>query len=115
MGSDDQQIQHLLKSALIRLDREFCEISTTNGREWNSGATALVAMVVGNKLVVAGLGDSNGVLCCTTSRGNDIQEDGWKYLTENQPNVCNTRHEANIIWKNIVQTHNPSREDERKR
>jgi len=115
LTNNDKRIQRLLKSALIRLDREFCETCTTNGREWNSGATALVAMVVGNKLVVAGLGDSNGVLCCTTSHDSGIQEDGWKNLNEHQPNACNMRHEANIIWKNIVQTHNPSREDERKR
>jgi len=113
--SNDLYIQRLLKNTLIRLDHDFCEMCTADGREWNSGATALVAMVIGNKLAVAGLGDSNGVLCCTTSRERGIQEDGWKILDEHRPNSCNRRHEANIIWKDIVQTHNPSREDERKR
>jgi len=115
LTNDDRQVQRLLKSALIRLDREFCELCTANGREWNSGATALVAMVVGNKLVVAGLGDSNGVLCCTTPRDSGMQEDDWKILNERQLNTCNMRHESDIIWKNIIQTHSPSREDERKR
>ena len=61
--SDAQKACRLLHNAIARLDREFCHISTADGRNWDSGATALIAIVVGSTLAVAGLGDSNGVLC----------------------------------------------------
>jgi len=113
--SDDQKIHHLLESVLTRLDREFCDMCTANGRDWDSGATALVATVIGNTLAVAGLGDSNGVLCCALRTDRDTEEGGWTILEDYHSNGCNTNHEVDVVWKEVVKTHSPSREDEKKR
>ena len=47
----------------MKLDDEFCRLCQEEGREWESGATALVAMIVNEHLVIANLGDCRGVLC----------------------------------------------------
>merc|ERR1711957_225840 len=101
-----------------RLDHEFCMLSMTNDRVWDCGATALVAIVVGDTLAVAGLGDSNGVLCCVTPCDTDIKEDGWKILEKIEDKKINGEHVPgtfNLQWKAVVNPHSPSRDDERKR
>jgi len=106
--SDAQKVCRLLQNAIARLDREFCQISTADGRNWDSGATALIAIMIGNTLTAAGLGDSNGVLCraapCNTTATN-TNDHGWT--------VLNTTH--NVKLKEVVHPHSPSRTDERER
>lgn len=127
---DDEKARHLLHNAVARLDREFCKLSMADGRNWDSGATALIAVVIGNTLVVAGLGDSSGVLCRATSCDNNNEKDGWTILDKvNDKKAAHTsecgttspssdgRHvprEVNVKLKEVVNPHSPSRRDERK-
>merc|ERR1711935_327050 len=53
-------IELTIRNAMVRLDREFCCLGKEGGREWESGATALIAMLVDKNLVVANLGDCRG-------------------------------------------------------
>ena len=68
-----------------------------------------------DELVVAGLGDSNGILSCALSQGTRIEDNGWTKLEDYPSDGCNTEHRSHIVWKEIMKTHSPSREDERRR
>jgi hypothetical protein len=44
------------------LDKEFCDLCVEEGRVWESGSTALVAMLVEEHLIVGNLGDARGII-----------------------------------------------------
>lgn len=69
-----EEIESLLVQCISRLDYEFCQLCTTDGREWISGATAIIALIIDNIVAVAGLGDSNGVFCLSIPHGSHNQE-----------------------------------------
>jgi len=143
---EEANVCTLLQNTVARLDHEFCRISMADGRQWDCGATALIAIVIEDTLVVAGLGDSNGVICCAISPddsddggGGDVvgEEDGWTILKEegrDEPTKTNNAYSSSlgdnddskqqnhvhprgvtVILKEVVNPHNPSREDERTR
>jgi len=124
----EEKARLLLHNAVLQLDREFCDISSIDGRDWDSGATALIAVVIGDILAIAGLGDSNGVLCCSVSPDSYTKEGSWKTLQKDHQQIPNnnksgashckgsyTNNEYDIIWKDIINPHSPIRDDERKR
>jgi len=128
--SNKEKYHRILQNTVTRLDDEFCKISMANGRDWESGATALIAIVIGDTLFVAGLGDSNGVLCHSTSRDSNIEESGWMILnrvedtqvinnSESNNSESNNNRDGqrgvNVKLKEVVNPHSPSRQDEKKR
>jgi len=107
---EDHQLQHILNATIARLDKEFCELCTADGREWYSGTTAIVSLVLDHKLFVANVGDCQGIFCCSS----DVFVHDWKRLDKddyddnNYPQYGgNVDNSSNIIWKDVAQTHSP--------
>ena len=97
-------MQEYLLNALSRLDHEICSNS-----EWESGSTAIVAMIVGEEVILANLGDCRGVLCCKSTQ---IPNDGkWKIPELNYGDPT----DETFFYREIARTHNPYREDEKER
>merc|ERR1712043_29399 len=118
-------------------------MGTEDGREWESGSTAIVAMIVQEHVVLANLGDCRGVISCSTGSSLDdavnhnvLQRDGWTELEIDDFDVDETGSEtqwggighsgdnddgsginpsARCWWKEVAEIHSPSREDERLR
>ncbi len=66
------------------MDDRFCQLCQEDGREWESGATALVAMIASNKhLVIVNLGDCRGVLCgfVEDMDSYETEDESWSELT----------------------------------
>ena len=102
---DSSEVQGYLKEAIARLDHEICCKS-----EWESGSTAIVAMVVGDQIVLANVGDCRGVLCCkSTQTPNNAK---WKVPELNNEEDFYNR---SLFYREIARTHNPYREDEKAR
>ncbi|ACI65792.1 predicted protein, partial [Phaeodactylum tricornutum CCAP 1055/1] len=83
------EVEGILRQSLLKLDNEFCKLCSQDGRDWESGATALVAALVNEHLVVANLGDCRGVVDSGRSR--------------------------RCLWKQVSEDHSPLRVDEKKR
>lgn len=116
-------ILQIFHKTIARLDREFCELSTTGGRDWESGCTAIIALVMGDTLVVANLGDSNGALCCRIPHRTDQTAQDWSTLQRLSEDILSDAQSFgedgspifDIIWKEVAVPHSPSRQDEKKR
>ena len=104
-------IQDILRKAISQLDDEFCNMCVFEGREWESGATALIAALVNEQLVIANLGDARGVLCRSVSDHVGMVDDRWTELPSSDYNGT----EGRVFWKQVTSTHSPAREDERVR
>jgi len=124
LQSSKEKIQRIFRQAIARLDREFCQLSTMDGRDWESGCTAIITLVMGDTLVVANIGDSNGVLCCKKSQDRDSRAKNWSVLQQLNEDILsktfsNTQNEKDpkfdIIWKEVAVPHSPSLEDEKER
>jgi serine/threonine protein phosphatase PrpC len=61
-GCGPSRVQDILHKAMIKLDKEFCDLCVEEGRVWESGSTALVAMLVEEHLIVGNLGDARGII-----------------------------------------------------
>jgi serine/threonine protein phosphatase PrpC len=113
---DTGNISSTLHDALINLDDAFCRICHEDGREWESGTTALVAVLMENSLTIANLGDCRGIVCRVVDRKITMGMD-W--------NVLDAEHTANpsdgpgegisCAWKEVASVHKPSDEHERTR
>ena len=118
--SKEENVLEGLYSAITSLDKDFCERSNTDGREWGDcGATALVTVLSDEKLYVANLGDCRGILCasCYESQANSSnlsEKDGWLIL-EDDDNMCHDNTVIRSYWKEVTDIHNPSRQDEKER
>ena len=62
---DPALTQEILRQAIEKMDKEFCRVCVEGGREWESGSTALVAMLANEHLVIASIGD-----CTCLAKGN---------------------------------------------
>lgn len=141
-GSPDWT-RKILLNAVARLDESFCNLCTLDGRDWECGATALVTLLSNDMLVVANLGDCRGVMCGHTSSalleehgltGDSMQHplheaDGWSRLELDDEETDRSKwvratgdgaifddcDDVHCYWKEITDTHCPSREDERSR
>ena len=127
----------MLARAITRLDGVFCRLCQEGGREWDCGATALVALVVGETVIIANLGDSRGVMCRRSSSklGDDDGEtnntegggatkgNGWTLLDVEEDlgdamdNNCGSDQTvssstSSVYWKEVAQIHCPARPDE---
>lgn len=117
---DSLRMETTVRNAMARLDREFCCLCHEGGREWESGATALVAMLVDRSLVVANLGDCRGVICRgVTDAESYIADDAWHDVDVPDGNSCaqDALHadSNNYFWREMTRVHSPSVETERQR
>eukprot|EP00978_Attheya_sp_CCMP212_P047257 scaffold421285_cov56-Attheya_sp.AAC.2 len=130
----------MLVGALTALDDSFCNACTNDGRDWESGATALIALLTSDGIVVANLGDSKGVLSCATSSSfldadnlhtdhpvhessgwNELEIDDKQEIFDEWTNGIHDgnsslhRNEVRSHWIDMTESHSPSRPDERER
>jgi serine/threonine protein phosphatase PrpC len=121
-------VENVLREAMIKMDDRFCQLCQEDGREWESGATALVAMIVNEHLVIANLGDCRGVLCRFVTDTDSYETDvSWSELTtiaEDQlssertsayDGTAHTIATHRCFWKEVTTVHTPSAEKERLR
>mmetsp|Transcript_36607 Transcript_36607/g.74602 ORF Transcript_36607/g.74602 Transcript_36607/m.74602 type:complete len:1237 (-) Transcript_36607:129-3839(-) len=118
-----QHTERMLTRAIQRLDEAFCLLCYADGREWESGATALVVLIVDDLVTVANLGDSRGVVCMSKAHHHDVDMDEWALLEENdtgRPDMDTDDADAAVsrrvcLWKEVTDVHSPDRDDERER
>ena len=124
---DGKDIVDDLRNAIAALDHNFCNICTTEGREWgDSGATALITILSNECIYIANLGDCRGILCGTRLQDSDSyqnsntplsENDGWTKLEEDTnddyDDDCNPQTFS--FWKEVTNIHSPSRDDEKQR
>lgn len=114
----------LLSRSIDRLDRDFCHFCTQDGREWFSGSTAIISLMVDNHIAVAGVGDASGVICCTSSSPlSHLRSDGWNvldpededaYLSEGL-DIDSDSVTKYTVYKEVADAHSPSHPDEKSR
>jgi serine/threonine protein phosphatase PrpC len=115
--SDTEATEDILLKAISSLDDAFCRLCTEDGRDWESGATALIALVVHEHLVLANVGDCRGVLCRSTDAADVMalelhSKDGWSKLehSEEAAHVL-----FSCFFREVTNIHTPSRPDEHDR
>jgi len=127
--SIEDRAETVLREAFDRLDRDFCRLCTKDGRDWDCGATALVAFIVDDVVSLANLGDCRGVVCRLVSNtindSDSLEIDGWEELDRDEnedENVVWDRasgggstSEGKLLWKEITEDHSPLVEEERAR
>jgi len=109
-----EKMESILRGALTKLDVAFCNLCQEEGREWESGATALVAMLANENLVIASLGDCRGFLCrFVDNEESYVSDDSWEQLE------IDSSHEQEPLqrcfWREVTTVHSPSAEKERER
>ncbi|GAX16131.1 hypothetical protein FisN_3Hh388 [Fistulifera solaris] len=106
-------ISGIIEEAIFCLDDDFCNTCVQDGREWDSGATAVIAAVINQNLVVANLGDARGVMSRSVDsndKAKDLYQEGWNEIPI-PDQLCSRR----CFWKDVTDTHSPDRNDERLR
>jgi hypothetical protein len=115
-GNDTFHADHvktILQRAIHKLDTEFCNLCVEEGRAWESGSTALIAALVNKHLVIANLGDARAIVGRSVADTKDAachEAQGWNELP-----LDDYAGDRRCLWKEVTETHNPSREDERAR
>ncbi len=120
---NDIPIDSILEMTISRLDDKFCELCSEGKRDWFSGTTAIIALVLDEKLIVANVGDCRGILCCSSS---ESKTEGWEILLPDDSNSCTNENTesldnplssmySEIFWKEVASTHSPSHEQEKLR
>eukprot|EP00538_Stauroneis_constricta_P012472 CAMPEP_0119554888 /NCGR_PEP_ID=MMETSP1352-20130426/7246_1 /TAXON_ID=265584 /ORGANISM="Stauroneis constricta, Strain CCMP1120" /LENGTH=1230 /DNA_ID=CAMNT_0007601551 /DNA_START=63 /DNA_END=3755 /DNA_ORIENTATION=+ len=117
----NDNINENLQNAIIQMDDEFCRICSEDGRDWGSGATALIVILTEeNNLIVSNLGDSRGVICRSVPGAIDSI---WSELDVVIDDVGHRSSSAigdddisrRCVWKELANAHSPSRADEKQR
>ena len=106
-------VADILAQAVKKLDQEFCKLCVEDGRQWESGTTALIAALVNEHLIVANLGDARGIMGRSVASLHDVtrhKDDGWNELPLDDSNG-----KQSCLWKDIADVHSPNRDDERDR
>jgi serine/threonine protein phosphatase PrpC len=112
-GCSPSRVQDILHKAMIKLDKEFCDLCVEEGRVWESGTTALVAMLAEEHLIVGNLGDARGIISRSVADPQKVpamEEAGWNALP-----IDDHYGDRGCLWKEVTETHSPSRTDERER
>jgi serine/threonine protein phosphatase PrpC len=112
-GCGPSRVQDILHKAMIKLDKEFCDLCVEEGRVWESGTTALVAMLVEEHLIVGNLGDARGIIGRSVADPQKVpgmEEAGWNALP-----IDDYYGDRGCLWKEVTDGHSPSRTDERAR
>lgn len=122
--STEDILHYLLSLSIDRLDRDFCHFCTQDGREWFSGSTAIISLMVDDHIAVAGVGDASGVICCTSSSPlSQLRSDGWNVLDPEDEDVFssdgldidNDSITKYTVYKEVADAHSPSHPDEKHR
>lgn len=121
-GSDDgggERMEDILRKAIRNLDDAFCNLCTADGRDWGSGATAMIVLVVEEHLVIANLGDCRGMLCRSVDESDVASlklhsgDDGWTKLDlETEQDLPGG---FTCFFQEVSEIHSPGRPDERAR
>jgi serine/threonine protein phosphatase PrpC len=114
-------IEQVLGDAVVKLDKAFCHLCVEEGREWESGATALVAMLAKEHLVIANLGDCRGVLCRYVESDStnccNVMEKEWSELgasgDRDEEDDYSPGVSGRCMWKEVTNNHSPGKEEER--
>eukprot|EP00984_Skeletonema_dohrnii_P027401 scaffold16942_cov151-Skeletonema_dohrnii-CCMP3373.AAC.3 len=123
LSSIEDMTLEVLSNAFDRLDREFCSLCTRDGREWDSGSTALAALVVDDVVTLANLGDCRGVVCRVVSSGiAETSNTEWQELDPKDEEDM-LRDRANgafssgerLYWREVTETHSPLLPEEEER
>lgn len=118
--SGSESAEAILHDVMMKMDSDFCLLSREGGREWESGATALVAILMNEHLVVANLGDCRGILCRSVE--NDpayTKVHGWEKLEEVDDDLTrvdppSTSSSDNpCYFREVTNTHTPAAVEER--
>eukprot|EP00591_Stephanopyxis_turris_P008466 CAMPEP_0195514846 /NCGR_PEP_ID=MMETSP0794_2-20130614/6107_1 /TAXON_ID=515487 /ORGANISM="Stephanopyxis turris, Strain CCMP 815" /LENGTH=1250 /DNA_ID=CAMNT_0040643175 /DNA_START=113 /DNA_END=3865 /DNA_ORIENTATION=- len=122
------QWKEALFAAIATNDEEFCNLCKMDDRFWESGATALIALMTNTHLLVANLGDCRGVICASAKSNSEkkqpcdinseVQTGGWVPLVEDEEQGgwdINSGKDTHCVYKEVTNIHNPSREDEKRR
>lgn len=112
-GCGPSRVQDILHKAMIKLDKEFCDLCVEEGRVWESGTTALVAMLVEEHLIVGNLGDARGIIGRSVADPQKVpamEGAGWNALS-----IDDYYGDRGCLWKELADGHSPSRTDERAR
>ncbi len=109
-----EKMESILRGAMTKLDVAFCNLCQEEGREWESGATALVVMLANENLVIASLGDCRGFLCRFVDNDESyVSDDSWEQLEiDTRPEHEPLQH---CFWREVTTVHSPSAEKERER
>jgi serine/threonine protein phosphatase PrpC len=120
----EDTLYFLLSRSIDRLDKDFCHFCTQDGREWFSGSTAIISLMVDDHVAVAGVGDASGVICCTTSSPlSQLRSDGWIVLDPEDEgllpsdglDIDNDSVAKYTVYKEVADAHSPSHPDEKNR
>lgn len=131
LSTIEKRADTVLREAFDRLDKEFCSLCTKDGRDWDCGSTALVALIVDDVVSLANLGDCRGVVCrLVQDRECDATSNinGWEeldpdddYQKEDEPiiwdraNGGGPEEKGVLFWKEVTETHSPLLDEERER
>jgi serine/threonine protein phosphatase PrpC len=116
-------VEAVLHDSITKMDDAFCNVCQEDGREWESGATALVAMIVNEHLVIANIGDCRGVLCRSVQDTATYKASSeWSILEDLEDEIQGsiskepaTENPQNCYWKEVTNTHTPAAEKEKHR
>ncbi|KAF0698357.1 Aste57867_11007 [Aphanomyces stellatus] len=75
--ASESELKSIIRDSILEIDGEFCQLSTAQqafgGKfpmcSMEDGSTLVIAMIRGDKIFVANVGDSRAVLCQRTSKG----------------------------------------------
>ena len=86
LSSIEERVDTMLRKSFDRLDRDFCVLCTTDGRNWDCGSTALVAVIVDDVVSLANLGDCRGVVgrVVATNNSETCVEKGWEEIDQHE-------------------------------
>jgi serine/threonine protein phosphatase PrpC len=118
------KMESILREAIVKLDVAFCNLCQEESREWESGATALVAMIANENLVIASLGDCRGFLCRFVDDAESyVSDDCWEQLEMDSDDLGQHSPKSSIesesfqhcFWREVTTVHSPSADKERTR
>ncbi len=131
ISSIEERTDSILRDAFDRLDRQFCSLCMKDGRDWDCGSTALVALIVDDVVSLANLGDCRGVVCRVVSDSGAAaaEVNGWEALEPEDHEeedvvwdrasggggTTSSHAGRKLLWKEITETHSPLFDEERAR
>jgi Serine/threonine protein phosphatase len=109
-------LSQILMESVTRLDHEFCVFSKYGGRDWFAGSTAIIVLVVDTQIAVASVGDASGVISASTNNTDRALRRGWSILEEEDYDLNKIGGSCKgIIYKEMNESHCPSRPEEKER
>lgn len=109
-------LNEILMDSVSRLDDEFCLFCSHEGRDWYSGSTAIIVLVLDDHVAIASVGDAGGVFSSSTKNTDRAMASGWSVL-EHQDFELNKigGSKTGIIFKEVSESHCPSSPAEKQR